>query len=190
MWCVSAVQRPIRETNPAASNRAVKPIACRPRSVGRRTLTCVSAVLLFTALSACASTPWQGTELDPTEVTFAAELDVSLADMRELEPGLYVRDLIPGSERIAARTSRISIHYITWLPDGSVIDSSVGGEPFEFELDSDQVIQGWRRAIAGMGVGGNRQIVVRPGLAYGTRGTPKVPPDSTLVFQVELLEVR
>ena len=110
--------------------------------------------------------------------------------MQELEPGLFVEDLVPGSGRLAARASRVSIHYIAWLADGTVIDSSVGGESLDFQLGRDDVIQGWHEAIPGMRVGGNRKIVVRPGLAYGPRGTRQVPPGSTLVFQVELVDLR
>ena len=61
---------------------------------------------------------------------------------------------------------------------------------FAFRLGEDEVIQGWNRAIPGMEIGGNRRLVVRPGLAYGSRGTAKVPPGSTLIFQVELVDTR
>ena len=147
-------------------------------------------VLLNIGLAGCASTPWQGTELDPSEVTFHGELGVDLSQMQELEPGLYVQDLVLGSGRAAGKTSRVWIHYITWLPDGTVVDTSVGGEPFQFRLGEGEVIQGWNRAIPGMQIGGNRKVVVRPGLAYGSRGTAGVPPSTTLVFQVELVDTR
>ena len=150
----------------------------------------ISAVGLCIVLFACASSPWQGTERDPAELSFSEELNVDLAGMEELEPGLYVEDIVPGRGRAAGRSSRVWIHYITWLPDGTLVDSSLGGEPFAFRLGEDEVIRGWNRAIPGMQIGGNRRIVVRPGLAYGSRGTAKVPPGSTLVFQVELVDTR
>ena len=162
-------------------------VTLRFAAVRKRTL--MSAVLPVIA-AACASTPWQGTERDPSQVAFAGELGVDLAQMEQVEPGLYVQDLVSGGGRAAGRTSRVWIHYITWLPDGTIVDTNVGGEPFAFRLGEDEVIRGWDRAIAGMQIGGNRRLVVRPGLAYGSRGTARVPPGTTLVFQVELVDTR
>ncbi len=153
-------------------------------------ITLVLLVGATAALAGCASTPWQGTDLDPAEVTYAADLEVDFSQMEQIEPGLYVEELVEGSGRAASRSSRVWIHYITWLADGTLIDTSVGGEPFAFRLGGDEVIEGWNRAIPGMQIGGNRKLVVRPGLAYGSRGTAGVPPGSTLVFQVELVDTR
>ncbi len=91
---------------------------------------------------------------------------------------------------MARRTSLVTIHYVTWLSDGSVVDASLGGEPFTLRLGGNEVIQGWNQGIPGMKVGGRRKLVVRPGLAYGSRGTPNVPGNSTLVFEVQLVDVR
>ncbi len=155
-----------------------------------RRLALVAIALASAAIAACATAAWQGTALDPTEITYADALDVDLSRMEEVEPGLFVEDLIPGSGRAAGRNSRVWIHYVTWLPDGTLIDTSVGRDPFAFRLGEGEVIQGWNRAIPGMLIGGNRKLVVRPGLAYGSRGTANVPPDATLVFQVELVDTR
>jgi FKBP-type peptidyl-prolyl cis-trans isomerase FkpA len=139
---------------------------------------------------ACAGTPWQGTELDPANVAFAEELGVDLSRMKEIEPGLYVQDLTIGNGLAAGRTSRVSIHYVTVLPDGTIVDSSLGGDPFAFRLGGDEAIEGWDRAIPGMRLGGERIVVARPGLAYGSRGKGEVPPGATLLFRVELVDVR
>jgi FKBP-type peptidyl-prolyl cis-trans isomerase FkpA len=159
------------------------------RLASRRITTGTFVVLAGMSL-ACSTTPWQGTALDPAQVVFAGELDVDLSAMQLLEPGLYVQDLALGSGRVARRTSLVWVHYITWLPDGTVVDTSVGSEPFSFRLGEGEVIKGWNAAIPGMQLGGNRRIVVRSGLAYGSRGTAKVPPGTTLVFQVELVDTR
>ncbi len=174
------------EGNPLAQpTQTVAALRLATRWMGAATLSVLVGMSL-----ACSSTPWQGTALDPSELVFADELEVDLAAMEVLEPGLYVQDIVSGSGRVARRTSLVWIHYITWLPDGTLIDTSVGGEPFNFRLGEDEVIKGWNAAIPGMQLGGNRKIVVRPGLAYGSRGTAKVPPGSTLIFQVELVDAR
>jgi FKBP-type peptidyl-prolyl cis-trans isomerase len=91
---------------------------------------------------------------------------------------------------VAHRTSLVTIHYVGWLPDGTVIDSSLGGEPFQFRLGGNEVIRGWNQGIPGMKIGGRRKLVIRPGLAYGSRGSASVPSGATLVFELQLVDVR
>jgi FKBP-type peptidyl-prolyl cis-trans isomerase len=146
-------------------------------------------ILLTGVLTACASTPWQGSLLDPAQLTFSEELGIDLAQMEQPEPGLYVLDAAVGVGAAANRTSRVWIHYVVWLPDGTVVDTSVGGDPFHFRLGGNEVIKAWNMAIPGMKTGGRRWLVVRPGLAYGSRGSGRVPPNATLVFEVQLMNV-
>ncbi len=98
-----------------------------------------------------------------------------------------------------ARSGPISVHYTGWLHDpaqpggkGSKFDSSVDrGQPFRFDLGAGQVIRGWDQGVAGMKVGGKRTLVIPPELGYGARGAGGViPPNATLVVDVELVDVR
>lgn len=95
-----------------------------------------------------------------------------------------------GAEASAGRTA--SVHYTGWLPNGEKFDSSRDrNEPFSFALGAGQVIAGWDEGVAGMKVGGRRKLVIPASLGYGTAGAPPdIPPGATLVFDVELLDVR
>ena len=110
-----------------------------------------------------------------------------MTDMAEL----VIEDLVVGTGREAKKGDAVEVHYTGWLTDGKKFDSSVGRGPFSFDLGAGQVIAGWDRGVAGMKVGGKRKLTVPPELGYGSRGFPGViPPQATLVFEVELLGVR
>jgi FKBP-type peptidyl-prolyl cis-trans isomerase FkpA len=101
-------------------------------------------------------------------------------------------DLVVGTGAEAVAGKKVSVHYDGTLTDGKKFDSSRDrGEPFDFALGRGQVIKGWDQGVQGMRVGGKRKLVIPPELGYGARGFPPViPPNSTLVFEVELLDVR
>lgn len=105
---------------------------------------------------------------------------------------LQIEDLVVGSGQAAASGDTVAVHYTGWLTDGTQFDSSVGrGQPFEFVLGSGNVIQGWDQGIIGMQVGGKRKLTIPPHLAYGADGYAGViPGNATLVFEVELLEIK
>jgi FKBP-type peptidyl-prolyl cis-trans isomerase len=104
---------------------------------------------------------------------------------------LQIEDLVVGTGREAKKGVVVEVHYTGWLTDGKKFDSSVGRAPFSFDLGAGQVIQGWDRGVVGMKVGGKRKLTIPPELGYGSRGFPgAIPPQSTLVFEVELLDVR
>lgn len=105
---------------------------------------------------------------------------------------LQITDVVVGQGPEATAGKKVSVHYTGTLTDGRKFDSSHDRkQPFGFALGAGQVIKGWDQGVAGMKVGGKRKLVIPAHLAYGDRGFPPViPPGSTLVFEVELLEVR
>lgn len=106
--------------------------------------------------------------------------------------GLQVEDVKVGTGAEAVAGRSVTVHYVGTLTSGSKFDSSRDrGQGFTFQLGAGQVIQGWDKGVAGMKVGGVRKLTIPPDMGYGARGYPPViPPNATLVFEVELLEVR
>jgi peptidylprolyl isomerase len=124
-------------------------------------------------------------------ITFAPSLGVDMAAMTKTPSGLAYRDVKAGSGATAAAGKKVSVHYTGWLPDGTKFDSSRDrNQPFDFTLGAGQVIKGWDEGVAGMKIGGRRMLVIPPDLAYGPSGSDPIPPNATLVFDVELLGVK
>ena len=122
---------------------------------------------------------------------FAPKLGVDLSAMTKTASGLQYRDLVAGKGAEAKPRQEVTVHYTGWLPDGTKFDSSKDrNEPFVFRLGAGMVIGGWDEGVAGMKVGGTRKLVIPPALGYGSRGVDVIPPNSVLVFDVELLGVR
>jgi len=105
---------------------------------------------------------------------------------------LIVEDITVGSGDEALTGKTVVVHYTGWLTNGSKFDSSKDrNDPFDFPLGAGHVIRGWDQGVAGMKVGGTRKLTIPPELGYGERGAGGViPPNATLVFEVELLAVR
>ena len=103
---------------------------------------------------------------------------------------LQITDTVVGEGKEAVPGAIIKVHYTGTLEDGTVFDSSVDrGEPFEFTLGVGQVISGWDQGFTGMKVGGKRELIIPPHLGYGDMDMGSIPANSTLKFEVELLEV-
>jgi FKBP-type peptidyl-prolyl cis-trans isomerase FkpA len=114
----------------------------------------------------------------------------------EMPDGLKYTDTKTGDGATAKAGNKVSVHYTGWLSNngakGKKFDSSVDrGQPFQFTLGAKQVIAGWDEGVAGMKVGGSRTLTIPPELGYGVRGAPgAIPPNATLIFDVELLQVQ
>lgn len=146
-------------------------------------------LLLLPALGACDLNDFRSVPI-VTGNDFASELNVNLDDMRETPTGLRIQDVKVGTGAEAKAGNSVAVHYTGWLADGREFDSSVGGEPLTFPLGRGAVIDGWDEGVAGMRVGGKRKLVIPPALGYGAQRNGPIPANSTLVFDVELLDVR
>ena len=144
------------------------------------------SVLLALGLAAC------GDSTDPlTNDDFAPELGVDLDAMTQTASGLYYQDLVVGDGAEAVTGSAATVHYEGFLANGNKFDSSRDrDEPFTFTVGIGRVIPGFDEGVSGMRGGGSRKLVIPPELAYGESGAGTViPPNATLVFDIELLEV-
>jgi FKBP-type peptidyl-prolyl cis-trans isomerase len=116
------------------------------------------------------------------------------SDVREVttSSGLKYLDQVVGTGDVAVAGKTASVHYTGWLENGKQFDSSVDrGQPFSFPLGAGRVIKGWDEGVQGMKVGGKRKLTIPSDLGYGSRGAGGViPPNATLIFDVELLGVR
>lgn len=115
----------------------------------------------------------------------------SAAFTTDTDTGLQYHDFTVGDGATATSGDRVTVHYSGWLAsDSTLFDSSYRrGQPFSFRLGAGEVIRGWDEGVAGMRVGGERQLVIPPELGYGSQGTGPIPPNATLIFEVELLSV-
>ena len=105
--------------------------------------------------------------------------------------GLRYEDLVVGGGPSPSPGRTVIVHYTGWLENGTKFDSSLDrGQPFEFPIGFGKVIKGWDEGVMTMKVGGKRKLIIPPELGYGSRNMGRIPPNSTLIFEVELLDVR
>jgi FKBP-type peptidyl-prolyl cis-trans isomerase len=151
----------------------------------------VAAIVILLALAAvfvvAQSTAGKSTAPNtnaPTKVT---------GDGVKTASGLVYWDIRVGNGDVAKEGSHVRVHYTGWLTTGKKFDSSVdAGKPFDFTIGNGEVIKGWEEGVAGMRVGGKRQLRIPPNLGYGAEGTPggPIPPNATLIFDIRLLGVQ
>jgi FKBP-type peptidyl-prolyl cis-trans isomerase FkpA len=129
-----------------------------------------------------AATPAEDTQAAP------APAPAKTKDVTKLE----IKDLVVGKGAVAKAGMSVTVNYTGWLTDGTKFDSSLDrNEPFTFALGQGQVIRGWDDGVAGMKVGGKRKLTIPPDMGYGAQGAGgSIPPNATLVFEVELLGVK
>ncbi|MEY3282092.1 MAG: hypothetical protein RIR86_105 [Acidobacteriota bacterium] len=138
---------------------------------------------------------WQLAAVDSLPALPAGQLKAPnlLLPSREVitRTGLRYEDLAPGSGPTPTRGQTVVVHYTGRLLNGQKFDSSLDrNRPFEFRIGEGQVIRGWDEGVMSMMIGGKRKLIIPPHLAYGNRDLGVIPPNSTLVFEVELLEIK
>lgn len=128
-------------------------------------------------------------EVNPSPSTQSADINVTITPMQEVNE-LIIEDLVEGTGDKAVSGKKVSVNYKGTLINGTQFDSSYDrGQPFNFTLGAGQVIEGWDQGVAGMKVGGKRKLTIPPKLGYGSRDMGTIPPNSVLIFEVELLGV-
>ncbi len=128
-----------------------------------------------------------------TEAHLATRVEIAMGNAPEARAdGLVIEDLEVGTGPAAQSGQLVTVHYTGWLTNGTRFDASHDhGKPFQFRLGARMVIRGWDIGVEGMRVGGKRKLTIPPGLAYGAKGAGGViPPNATLIFEVELLRVQ
>ena len=128
---------------------------------------------------------------DIATTTFAPALGVNLATMTLTSSGLYYKDLAVGAGLLLSAGQQVSIHYAGNLANGTQFDANgPAATPFKFTLGAGQVIQGFDQGVAGMHVGGKRQLVIPPGLGYGAQANGPIPANSILVFTIDVVSAQ
>ena len=131
------------------------------------------------------------TQTNPAAGTTTAMQGATGATAATTAPKVDMQDSVVGKGAEAVNGKAVTVHYTGTLKDGTKFDSSVDRkEPFTFTLGAGQVIKGWEQGIVGMKVGGKRKLTIPPELAYGANAVGAIPANSTLIFDVELLEVK
>ncbi len=119
-------------------------------------------------------------------------MNINSANLVTTPSGLQYEDQVVGHGASPSPRQTVTVHYTGWLTDGNKFDSSVDrGKPFNFQIGVGQVIKGWDEGVATMKIGGKRRLVIPADLGYGSRGAGGlIPPGATLVFDVELIDVK
>ncbi len=155
----------------------------------RRFAASIALVFASGCLDDGLTTPDLGEPSNPATETFAPALGVNLAAMTKRSDDLYVQDLVVGTGTEATNGRIVRVFYSGYLVNGTKFESNVGGTTIAFRLGERAVIGGWDQGLVGMRVGGKRRLVIGSTLAYGGQGRGTIPPNATLIFDVELVSV-
>ena len=152
-------------------------------------LTRVLSVLAPLAFVAClnGTDPTTYPNIPIESTTFASNLNVNLAGSTKTSSGMYYRDITVGTGKTVASGDSVKVYYQGALSSGQLFDQKLApGATFDFKLGSGYVIPGWDEGLVGMKVGGVRQLIIPPALAYGSSGYLDIPPNAVLVFNVTM----
>jgi peptidylprolyl isomerase len=160
-------------------------------SVERRAWRVVATLALLSAAACTADVkpdaPRAVGNPDPLANTYAPDLKIQLPAFYKTPNGVYYQDTKVGTGMVAAPGAQVTAKYTGWLPDGTQFDSGT----YPFRIGGGMVIAGWDEGVQGMKVGGVRKLVIPAALGYGETGSPPdIPPNATLVFEVELVDVK
>jgi FKBP-type peptidyl-prolyl cis-trans isomerase FkpA len=146
---------------------------------------------IVVAASSCTPEPVTGPVPTIEGATFAAALNVNLANMTKMANGVYFQDIPAGNGTVAAVGNHLTVHYTGYYTNGTSFDTSIGKTPFGFTIGASpaQVIKGWDEGLVGMKVGGTRKLVIPPAMGYGGGSFNGIPPNSILVFNVQLVSI-
>jgi peptidylprolyl isomerase len=153
---------------------------------------CAASTKESSSSSSSTSTTAKVTPVPTAETPAGAPTDAAAgAKVHKLASGLQYQDVVVGSGKMAEAGMNVSIHYTGTLTDGTKFDSSLDrGEPLHFQIGAGNMIKGMEDGVTGMRIGGKRKLTIPPDMAYGAAGRPGIPPNATLLFDVELLDVK
>ena len=152
-------------------------------------LLLLATMLIF---AACGGDEPEGTETGDSSEEVATEEEECPTETTTTDSGLQIKEIECGEGEEAQKGDTLEVHYEGRLEDGTKFDASRDhGSTFEFQVGAGQVIQGWDEGLIGMKIGGVRELTIPPELGYGPQGAPPaIPPNATLVFEVELVDIK
>jgi FKBP-type peptidyl-prolyl cis-trans isomerase FkpA len=149
-----------------------------------------SLVLACAFVAACTSSEPADAPSNPATDSYAASLGIDIAEFTRVNEDVYVRDITVGEGALAETGRTLRVTYTGWLPNGQQFESNAGGSPFQFVLGAADVIRGWDQGIVGMRAGGKRRLLIGSRAGYGRTGRGSIPPNSTMIFDVEIVSVQ
>ena len=152
-------------------------------------LLLLATMLIF---AACGGDEPEGTDSGDSSEEVATEEEECPTETTTTDSGLQIKEIECGEGEEAQKGDTLEVHYEGRLEDGTKFDASRDhGSTFEFQVGAGQVIQGWDEGLIGMKIGGVRELTIPPELGYGPQGAPPaIPPNATLVFEVELVDIK